>query len=350
MNSKTNYTLKDIAQMAGVSRGTVDRVIHGRGVVSKETYDKIKLILDKINYQPNFAAQSLRKGELFKIAVLVPDGDIDEFWKRAMDGIEKAIKDLSFIGINVSMHLFNSFKEVSFSYNAKQVLKEGCDGVLVAPVFYKEAIEFFEECHKQGIPYATFNTDIKEKNTLCHVGQDLVKSGETAASLLKKVLGEDDGYLIIHIHEDITNAKHIQEKENGFIDYLTGKGVEKSKIRILKVNNHKMIEKQMIAMLDEFPEVRGVYVTTSKVHYVADVIEAYALDLVLIGYDLIDENRKHLKQGNIEFLIYQNPGLQASSAITLLLDHLAFKKEVPKIKLLPIEIVIKENYRDYTAM
>ncbi|MGQ1788441.1 LacI family DNA-binding transcriptional regulator [Saccharicrinis sp. GN24d3] len=349
MKSKSNYTLKDIAEMADVSRGTVDRVIHGRGVVSKGTYDKVKLILDKINYQPNLAAQSLRKGELFKIAILVPDGDFDVFWKKAMDGIEKAVKELSFLGINVSMHLFNSFKEVSFSYNAKQILKEGCDGVLVAPVFYNEANEFFEECHKQGIPYATFNTDIKEINTLCHVGQDLVKSGETAASLLKKVLNEDDEYLIIHIDEDITNAKHIQEKEKGFVHYLTEKGVFNDKIRILKVEDPKLIEKKMVAILDEFPKIKGVYVSTSKVHYVADVIEAYSFNLVLIGYDLIDENRKHLKKGNIEFLIYQNPGLQASSAITMLVDHLAFKKEVPKIKLLPIEIVIKENYRDYTA-
>ena len=38
------YTIKDIARMAGVSRGTVDRVIHGRGKVSKSTYQKIQLI------------------------------------------------------------------------------------------------------------------------------------------------------------------------------------------------------------------------------------------------------------------------------------------------------------------
>ncbi len=336
--------------MAGVSRGTVDRVIHGRGVVSKSTYDKIKLILDKINYQPNIAAQSLRKGELYKIAVLVPDGDFDPFWRRAMDGLEQAIKDLSFLGINVSMYLFNSFKEVSFSYNAKQILKEGCDGVLVAPIFYNEAIDFFKECYDKGIPYATFNTDIKEKNTLCHVGQDLVKSGETAASLLKKVLSEDDEYIVIHIDEDIANAKHLQEKERGFVDYLIKNGLQKDKIKILKIDNPRLLEKKMMHQLHEFPKIKGVYVSTSKVHYVADVIEAYFLDLVLVGYDLIDENRKHLKQGNIEFLIYQNPGLQANSAINLLVDHLAFKKEVPKIKLLPIEIVIKENYRDYTTI
>ncbi len=347
MKLKSNYTLKDIAEMAEVSRGTVDRVIHGRGTVSKETYDKIMLILDKINYKPNLAAQSLRKGELFKIAILVPDGEKDGYWKRAIQGIERAVKELSFIGINVSMHLFNSFKEVSFTLNAKQILKEGCNGVLVAPVFYNEAIEFFKECKEKNIPYATFNTDIKEINTLCHVGQDLVKSGATAASLLKKVINEDDEYLIIHIDEDISNAKHLQEKENGFKNYLIESSVDEAKIKVLKVANLKSIEKLLLGMLDQFPKIKGIFVTTSKVHYVADVAEAYSLDITLIGYDLIKENRTHLKKGNIEFLIYQNPTLQASNAITMLVDHMAFKKEIPKLKLLPIEIVIKENYRDY---
>ncbi|MGQ1784545.1 MULTISPECIES: LacI family DNA-binding transcriptional regulator [unclassified Saccharicrinis] len=349
MKSNPNYTIKDIAQMAGVSRGTVDRVIHGRGIVSKDTYNKIKLILDRIDYQPNLAAQSLRKGALFKIAVLVPDGDLDSYWKRAMTGIEKAIKELSFVGVNVSMHLFNSLKEVSFTYNANQVLKEGCDGVLVAPIFYNEAIEFFKKCEERGISYATFNTDIKEINALCHVGQDLVKSGETAASLLKKVVGKADEYLIVHIDVDISNARHIQEKENGFVNFMAQNNIGADKIKKLTINNPKVMEKELMALLDKFPKIKGVYVTTSKVYYIADIIEAYSLDLKLIGYDLIDENRSHLKKGNIEFLIYQNPGLQASSALSLLVDYLAFKKDVPKQKLLPIEIVIKENYKDYTA-
>ncbi len=344
MKSKSNYTLKDIAEMAGVSRATVGRVIHGRGVVSTETYNKIKLILDKIEYQPNLVARSLRKGELFKIAVLVPDGSQDMYWKRAIEGVEKTIDELSSLGINIDIYLFNPFKEVSFTFNAKQVLKEGCDGVLVAPVFYNDALEFFKECKAKNIPYATFNTDIGEIDTLCHVGQDLLNSGEIAASLLKRLLKKEDEYLIVHIDEDISNAKHMQEKEKGILRYLTTNNIELDNIKIIKVANRRSIEKQMLALLDKFPKIKGVIVTTSKVHYVADVIEAYKLDLVLVGYDLVKDNLEHLQKGNIEFLIFQNPGLQANSAINLLVDHLAFNKNVPKQKLLPIEIIVKENY------
>ncbi len=67
----------------------------------------------------------------------------------------------------------------------------------------------------------------------------------------------------------------------------------------------------------------------------------------LIGYDLITENLKFLQSGIIDFLIFQNPGLQANLGISYLIDLLVFEKEMPTKKLLPIEIVMKENYENY---
>lgn len=346
---KTSYTIKEIAEMAQVSRATVDRVIHGRGTVSKKAYDKIKYILDKIDYKPNIVAQTLRKGELFKVAVLMPDSEFDIYWKRAIDGINKVVEELSFIGVSVDLHLFNPFKEISFDFHAKNILKGGYSGVLVAPVFYAEALKFLKECKQVDLPMVTFNTHINDANVLCHVGQDLVKSGRTAASLLKKLLNDGDEYLIVHIDEDIHNAKHIQEKEDGFIDYLIDNDELTEQIHTLKVKDPRLVEKLMVGALEERPKIKGVFVSTSKVFYVAQVLETYKLDVSLLGYDLIKENVDALKSDLIDFIIFQNPGLQASTAITLLLDHLAFKKEIPKIKYLPIEIAVKENYLDYIA-
>lgn len=344
---KLPYTLKDIAEMAGVSRATVDRVIHGRGTVSKKTYEKIKLILDKINYQPNLVAQSLRKGTLCKIAVLMPDSDYDIFWKRAIDGIDIAMEELSILGINMQKHLFNPFKETSFQIHAKQVFKGDYDGVLVAPIFYNESMEFFNQCKEKELPYVTFNTFIGEDDKLCHVGQDLIQSGEIAGSLLHKIVSEKAAYLTIHIDEDIANARHMQEKEIGFKQFLSNAGVNDRNIHTLKIDEPGQIEKKLIKLIDENSNIEGLFVTTSKVHYIADVVEAYKLPVKIIGYDLIEDNLQHLESGNITFLIFQNPGVQASDALNILVDHLAFKKEVSNIKLLPIEIVVKENYRNY---
>ena len=63
----------------------------------------------------------------------------------------------------------------------------------------------------------------------------------------------------------------------------------------------------------------------------------------LIGYDLIAPNLYYLERGDISFLINQNPKGQGYWGIYHLGEHLVFKKEVPIIKYLPLDIVTKEN-------
>ena len=51
--------IKDIANLAGVSEGTVDRVLHHRGDVSAKSLEAVTKVLDEINYKPNLLARSL---------------------------------------------------------------------------------------------------------------------------------------------------------------------------------------------------------------------------------------------------------------------------------------------------
>jgi len=333
--------------MAEVSRATVDRVIHGRGTVSPKTYIKIKKILDKINFQPNLIAQTLKKGELFKLALLIPDYTRDAYWERAFSGFDDALSEYSFIGIRVDKFMFNLNEEESFSLNAAQILKGGYHGVVTAPVFFHEAVEFFRECEAIKLPYVTFNTFIKESHALCHIGQDLIQSGKTAASLLYHVTESEQKMLVIHILQDYEIARHVKEKEDGFREYFSEMGFPENKIIVQRINNTEEIEKKLMDALANNPSIGGIFVSTSKVYYVAEILQAYDLNIKLLGYDLIEKNIAYLNQGTINYLIYQNPRFQANQAFSSLVDYLVFKKDIPEIKLLPIEIVIKENLENY---
>ena len=52
-------TMKEIAQLAGVSRGTVDRVLNHRGAVNDDTRKKVLEIAELLKYQPNKAGIAL---------------------------------------------------------------------------------------------------------------------------------------------------------------------------------------------------------------------------------------------------------------------------------------------------
>ena len=66
MNAK-NVRIKDIAQLSGVSVGTVDRVLHNRGRVSEEALKKVLTVLDQIEYKPNVIARTLGSNKTYTI-------------------------------------------------------------------------------------------------------------------------------------------------------------------------------------------------------------------------------------------------------------------------------------------
>ena len=70
--SKNTASIKDIAEAAGVSVSTVSRVINGKSYVNEATRQKVLAMADKINYQPNFLAKSLKMGRTNTICLLLP--------------------------------------------------------------------------------------------------------------------------------------------------------------------------------------------------------------------------------------------------------------------------------------
>jgi len=83
------YTIKDIAELAGVSKGTVDRVLHQRGKVSDKAQESVEKILKEIDYQPNPIARNLKNNKVYRICVLLPDPKEDAYWAPAVKNQKK---------------------------------------------------------------------------------------------------------------------------------------------------------------------------------------------------------------------------------------------------------------------
>ena len=82
-----NYTIKDIARMAGVSAGTVDRVLHNRGDVSPKSKAKVQKVLDEIHYQPNVFAIGLAAKKKYSFLCLIPYYIEHDYWHSVVGGI-----------------------------------------------------------------------------------------------------------------------------------------------------------------------------------------------------------------------------------------------------------------------
>jgi LacI family transcriptional regulator len=342
------YTIKDIAQLAGVSKGTVDRVLHKRGKVSEKALERINKVLDEIDYEPNLIARNLKNNKVHRICVIIPDPSIDPYWLPCITGINDAVKEFKAYNLAIETFYFDPESTKSFLDIHKIALKRTPDALLLAPLFYKETLDVAEKYDASNIIVNIFNNQVVSPSIKSFVGQDLFRSGRVAAKLLDLLLNNGQ-IAIIHIDETYENAIHMQEKERGFRNYFSEKADLDYNITTLNLKSTD-IEITFNTFLEENPNLSGIFVTTSKAYQIAKIINDSQHDKIgIIGYDLIDENVAFLNQGSIDFLIHQNPKRQTYLGITTLVEHFLFGKEIPSTTLLPIDIINSENADFYRA-
>ena len=341
------YTIKDIAELAGVSKGTVDRVIHKRGKVSQKALERVTKLLEEIDYKPNLIARNLKNNKVYRICILVPNPEMDAYWTPCIDGINNVINELNAFGLNIETLFFNPKSTKSFLEANIRIQEKTPDAVLLVPLFYKESLIALNNYNALNIKACTFNNQIDSKPVESFVGQDLHQSGRVAAKLLEKTISKEGDIVIIHVDEKYRNSVHMQEKERGFRGYFKQSNTFNRTIITRKIKRSDF-KNSLGSFLETHTNIAGIFVTTSKAYWVADVISSMnKLNISVIGYDLLNENVVHLKNGTIDFLIHQNPKQQAYLGLKVLAEHLLFEKELPKEILLPIDIINSENVKPF---
>ena len=344
--------IKDIANRAGVSTGTVDRVIHDRGEVSAKTREKVKAILNETQYKPDILASTLASREALKVAVLIPfHSDENGFWKEPLSGLNDAISELSHFRMEIREFLFSQFDKQDYINKSEAVLSYCPDAVIAAPVFYKETRDFFENCSTMGIPVTSINDNLDHPAQITYIGQDSKKSGEVAAHLLKLGIPEKSEVLIVSIAKDKDNYRHILHREEGFRKYWQNDdGASRTRILFHAIpdDNYEYIRDNLSEHFKNYAAITGIFVTNSRVYQVARYLkEINRKDISLIGYDLINPNIEYLKEGVIDFLISQKPREQGYRALMTIFNKIKLNKKPIPEQLIPIDIVCKENLSCY---
>lgn len=340
-------TIKDIAKEANVSEGTVDRVIHNRGGVSKKTETKVKIVLERHNFSVNPVASALAMKNKFHISVLIPEfNDSDLFWKSPYLGIQKAEEEVKRFGIQVSRFTFNQYNPSSYFNSFKKLLENKPSAVIMVPNFSKETDKIVQELELLNIPYLFLNIDIKGFNNLTYVGQDSYTAGYIAAKLMTAETLNMSDCLIIQARHNITKNNAVFDRIKGFNDYFinNNKKIKTSSLKIDNLNDSIETEEKINSYLELHPEVKGIFVPSSRIHIVVDCLKkSYLKKLTLIGFDNTPQNINCLLNNTVAYLISQKPFEQGYESIKIFTDFLIQKKTPNKKVYLPIDILMKEN-------
>ncbi|WP_373727777.1 LacI family DNA-binding transcriptional regulator [Bacteroides heparinolyticus] len=344
------YTIKDIARMAGVSAGTVDRVLHNRGDVSHASMEKVQKVLDEIDYQPNVFAIGLAAKKRYRIVCIIPYYIEHDYWHAVAQGVGRAAQELHPINVGVDYLYYSHADKQSYEEACRLLQQESADAVLIAPNFEEETLKLTSYLEKNDIPYVFVDFNIEHTHALCYIGQDSRTSGYIAAKILMSSY-EAGQELVLFLNNQKNNPAEIQMQRRleGFMQYLAERHYN---LPIHDIVLHKEDADTNLQILDaffnEYPKAVLGVVFNSRVYQVAHYLQQKGQKLKnLLGYDLLQKNVEYLRTGEVNYLIGQRPGLQGYCGVKALCNHIVFKKTVTAVKYMPIDVMMKENIDFY---
>lgn len=316
-------TIKDIAEYAGVSHGTVSNVLNKKGNVSVEKINLVEQAARALGYLMNAQAKQLRQGHTKRICVVVPQGNI----KRYMD---------LFSGINVEARKFNYEIDLYFTddhnYEERRLLEriitQKPSAIVLVSTFVKSADVF-----NSDIPFIFVEREVKNlRGNGLYIGFDYYGAGREIA---QRCL--DQGMKNIAVFsesEHFSNGKGFLE---GVRDVFEGSNISYScfqSLDILKLNsafelqgseeNYDAVITDCMERVELVKSVRSftgkslmkhIYTLDNKCVQFDDTICRYELNYKLCGRQIAKYILKSEKEGEAakQLLQIKNDGFQAEA-------------------------------------
>lgn len=343
--------IKDIAKRAGVSVGTVDRVIHKRPNVSVGALKKVKKVLKEMNYQPNVYASALAYNKSYTFYILLPKHASEAYWDEIEEGAIKAVEMRRDFNISLEIMYYSRLNSESFVETFQSCLLKNPDGVILVPYTLDLTQQFTDVLHEKNIPFVLLDSYMPDLKPLSFFGQDSFQSGSFAAHMLMLFTQSEKSIAIIkQTIEGRMPSRQQEYREKGLRAYMTNNYPE---INIYEVNLPLDEErKQYEYILDDFfiehPDVHHCISLNSKAHLVGEyLLKKSKKDIQIVGYDVVLKNVECLKKGSISFLIAQHAYQQGFASIETLFRHIVLKRKVQIVNYMPIEFLTKENIDFY---
>lgn len=355
MQKNKNIRLTDIARLANVSVGTVDRVIHNRGRVSEENIRRVKEIMEQVGYKPNLIARSLAVKKPCHLVALIPDFRAGDYWSSMDYGIRRAEEELESYGVKVTVLTFNQYSPRSFEETASRLLDlpDVVDGVVVGTLFKEAVIRLSASLDARDIPYVYVDSDIETQHRLAYYGTDSVAGGEIGARMLLASMAFQGDILVARIqHEKGGLSTQGEKRYAGFRHYLDEQQGDWQLVEVeLWISDKEHNEQVLDEAFRSHPGIRGAVTFNSSCYILGEYLEKQGRkDIRLVGYDLIAPNVRLLNEGYVQALIAQRPELQGYNAVKALSRLQLFDERPPVVNLLPIDILLKENYQFYNKV
>jgi LacI family transcriptional regulator len=344
-NSQKNRkipTIIDVADHAGVSTATVDRVLNRRGGVRDVIVKKVitsAQFLDYPGISDNFKSLIQRPMRLLFILPSSPNRFLKLFAKNILLA-KSRLQDLS---IHPTVETVESFNPEILSHRLKRSGKN-YDGVIFMALEHplvRDAVDWLDE---HGVPVVTIISDIAASKRVAYIGLDNRAIGRTAGYIMGRFIGGRPSKVAM-IAGSLSYRAH-EEREMGFMH------VYQELFRQLQVlgvregyDDPERNYRQTKMLLSQHTDIAGIYCIGGSPEGVGKALQEARKNknIVFIGHGLTPQSRNMLLDGTMDTVITQNPETTLMQCVNVFLNIRANRQTDDGILPIQCEIIFRDN-------
>lgn len=295
------YTVREIARQAGVSDATVDRVLHNRPGVRRDTAGQVRQAIKDLDAQ---RTQLELSGRRFMIDVVADaPGRFTAAVRHALESVLPRLRPAVF---RARFHLHEQWQVGECVAELDAIIKRGSHGVILKAPDVPEVCDAVERLQNAGIPVVTLVTDLPVSARVAYVGIDNRSAGTTAAYLMTQWLGGTAGTVAVTVSNDFFRGE--EEREMGFRSAIRSMDPQRQVLYLPGSDGLDRTAKALMSeALERHPDIAGVYSIGGGNNGIVAAFGAAGRSLqVFIGHDLGPENVALLRSGVMNAVLHHD--------------------------------------------
>ncbi len=336
-------TVHDVADAAGVSLATVDRVLNNRKGVRAETVDRVHDAISRLNYVRDRTAANLARGRSYAFTFIVPSGG-NSFMRQLEAEIERAKPASARERIDLSIVTVPPFEPEPTVRALEGLDLRSGDGIALVATESQIIREKINDLIARGVHVVTLISDVPNSHRTHYVGIDNGAAGRVGASLLGRFVGERRGRIAV-VAGSMVLRDHV-ERRLGFEQVMRSEFPHLTLLPTLEgYDDAKTVEIALGALLKDHRDIVGVYSLGAGTRGVVAALEAVEAQqrITAIAHELTEHSRKALVSGKLDAVLVQDCAREVRSAIRLLRALVDDEPIAESQERIPIEIFMRDN-------
>ncbi|MGK2886373.1 MAG: LacI family DNA-binding transcriptional regulator [Rhodococcus sp. (in: high G+C Gram-positive bacteria)] len=315
------YKVREIAQQAGLSEATVDRVLHDRPGVRANTRAEVQQAITDLDKQRTQLELNGRKF-LFDVVMQTPARFSTEF----RSALEAELPMLSPAVVRCRFHLWETESVPRMVEDLTRIAAKGSHGVIVKAPDDPDVVATIDHLVEVGIPVVTYVTDVPDSKRSSYVGIDNRAAGATAAYLVDSWLADGDAAVLIVSTSNI--FRNEGEREMGFRSTLRALGSERGTAgrRVVEITDSEGLDETVELLVEralaEHDRLEAVYSIGGGNTGAVRAFERLGRRCrVFVGHDLDSDNRRLLRSGSVSAILHHDLRADARLACRILMQE-----------------------------